>query len=359
MTTANSKKPAGKAASKTTAKKPLRTSPNKPVSEPFRQQCEAHVQFELERLRNGANNGFLAAEVALLWATVGGLTLNKLLDQEALADAIERHVTTLPVTAPMLGLISSVATQLIEAEVNKQTVLADLVTDETRQALVSQALELTRLREDIIHSVVNNPLYADTVAELLYHGIRDYVAAGSELTKKVPGMGSLMSRGGDLLGKRMEGLEHKIEEKVRGYITSNMHKILNRSESMLKESLTVAQLNRISDEVWREAKQLPPRIDGYVTNEQIQGFTDSGAAFWQHLRQTDYFKTLLRTGVKAVYAHAGRKKLANWLDDIGISQQLVTDSLQRQWPQLLPALESSGYLEQVVRSRLEPFYQQL
>lgn len=320
---------------------------------------EAHVAFELERLRGAVENGFLRSEIELLWATLAKQPLTKIITKKALIEAVDRRVTTFPATKGMLDLIANVADGLINADINKSTKLGDLVTDKDRKALVKQSLSLTTLRRDLIHATVNNPLYSDTVADLLYHGIRDYVSAGSEITKKVPGMGSLMNRGGDFLNKRIEGLEGKIEEKVRGYISSNMHKILGRSEAMLQDSLTAEQLAKISDEVWGAAKNLPPRIDGYVTKKDITAFTKIGSSIWLHLRDTEYFKALLSGAVAEIYGHAGKKQLATWLAELGIEPAWLIDEIELQWPVLFPALENSGYLEKVTRARLEPFYAQL
>lgn len=326
---------------------------------PHKKTYEAHVAYELARLENAVENGFLKQELDLLWASVGKLPLSKVISRKALTTAVERQVTSLPVTDGMVALIAQVAARLVSADINGKTALGDLLMDEDRQVLQKQALALSKLRKDLIHATVNNPLYADTVADLLYHGIRDYVAAGSEFTKKVPGMGSLMNRGGDFIGKRMEGLEGKIEEKVRGYISSNMHKILERSEAMMQSNLTAGQLAKIGDEVWHAMKPLPPRIDIYVNDKDVAGFSETGADIWRHFRETDYFKAQLANAIDSIYKHAGKRHLSSWLADIGIETDWLLEELQQLWPAIWPALDKSGYLEQVTRSRLEPFYAQL
>ncbi len=326
---------------------------------PHKKTYEAHVAFELARLENAVDNGFLQQELELLWDSVGKLSLTKLISRKALTAAVERRVTSLPVTDSMVTLVAQVAAQLVNADINGKTKLNDLLREKDRQTLQKQALALAKLRKDLIHATVNNPLYADTVADLLYHGIRDYVAAGSEFTKKVPGMGSLMNRGGDFIGKRMEGLEGKIEEKVRGYISGNMHKILERSETMLQSNLTAGQLAKIGDEVWHAVKQLPPRIDTYVSDKDIVGFSETGADLWRHFRETDYFRQQLGNAIESIYKHAGKRQLSSWLADIGVDKEWLLDELQLLWPTIWPALEKSGYLEQVTRARLEPFYAQL
>jgi hypothetical protein len=325
------------------------------MKQELKSQYEAHVAFEIAQLTGAKGEEFIAAHVHLLWNTLRNTPVPKLVNQEQVMGIAQRYVTEGPVTDELLELISTVAIKTIQSSANREATLGDLVNDDTRLALVEHVLTLKKLRNDLIHASVGNPLYAEIVSDLLYNGIADYLEAGTEMTKKVPGMGSLMKKGGTMLSKRVGS----IEDRLRGYIGSNMQGILNSSEAMLKDSLTDERIREVNSEIWKAARKLHPQVDGYISESDVEKFVSLGAEFWLHLRQTDYFNTLLEEGVATVLDDAKNQTVSDWIAGIGIGEDTVVEEITKQWALLAPIAKESGYLEAAIRARLEPFYAQL
>lgn len=318
-------------------------------------QYEAHVAFEMAQLSGDNAQQFAATHVRILWKALRNIPVPDLVSQEQVMGIVERYVIDGPVTDELLDLIAAVAIELIQAPANGQAEIRDLVNDEARKALVAQALTLTKLREDLIHVSVANPLYAEIVSDLLYNGIADYLEAGTEMTKKVPGMGSLMKKGGNMLSKRVGSLE----DRLRGYISGNLQGILNNSEEMLKESLTVERITEVNEEIWKAAGGLNPRVEAYLDQDDVEKFVQIGADLWKHFRQTDYFRAMLEQGVAAVLSDAKNQTVSDWIAGIGIGEDMVIEEISKQWALVGPQLQSAGFLEASIRARLEPFYAQL
>ena len=325
------------------------------MKENIQAQYEAHVAFELDLIAGEGANSFLSEQVGLLWKALRNLNVPALIQRDQVLELVQRYVIDGPVTDELLDLVSAVAIRLIQSPANASAQLGELVDDDSRQALVAHALTLETLRNDLIHAAVANPLYAEIVSDLLYNGIADYLEAGTEMTKKVPGMGSLMKKGGTMLSKRVGS----IEDRLRGYISTNMQGILNRSEAMLQESLTAERITEVNEEIWNAAQSLNPKIDGYVGDDEVEKFVSIGADLWRHFRGTDYFRTLVEDAVDTVLDEAKNQTVSDWIASIGVSEEMVIDELQRQWQLLAPALNENGFIEASVRARLEPFYKQL
>jgi hypothetical protein len=318
-------------------------------------QYEAHVAFEIEQLVGSKGQDFISRQVHLLWNTLRNTPVPQLVSHEQVMGIVQRYVIDGPVTDELLDVISTVAVNLIQSPVNAQASLGDLVDDDARVALVAHSLTLKKLRDDVIHATAANPLYAEIVSDLLYNGIADYLEAGTEMTKKVPGMGSLMKKGGSMLSKRVGSLE----DRLRGYISSNMQGILNSSEAKLKESLTDERITEVSNEIWKAARGLHPRVDGYIGADDVEKFVSLGSQFWLHFRQTGYFRSLLEEGVDTVLEDAKNQTVSDWIAGIGIGEDTVVEEISKQWALLAPVVQHNGYLEAAIRARLEPFYAQL
>lgn len=325
------------------------------MKQELKSQYEAHVAFEIKQLTGAKNKEFITSQVHLLWNTLRSTPVPQLVNHDQIMGVAQRYVIDGPVTDELIELISTVANKLITSPANGETTLGDLVDDDTRLALVDHALTLKKLRDDAIHASVANPLYAEIVSDLLYNGIADYLEAGTEMTKKVPGMGSLMKKGGNMISKRVGSLE----DRLRGYISSNMQGILNSSEAMLKDSLTDERIKEVNAEIWKAARKLQPRIDAYVSDSDVEQFVSLGSQFWLHFRKTDYFRSLLEEGVATVLDDAKNQTVSDWIAGIGIGEDTVVEELTTQWTLLAPLALESCYLEAAIRARLEPFYAQL
>lgn len=325
------------------------------MKQDVKSQFEAHVAFELEQLLGANSDAFISTQLHLLWNALRNTAVTDLVSQEQIMGIAERYVIDGPVTDELLDVISTVAARLIQSPANSESVLGDLVDEETRTELIAQVLTLKDLRNDLIHASVANPLYAEIVSDLLYNGIADYLEAGTEITKKVPGMGSLMKKGGTMLSKRVGS----IEDRLRGYISSNMQGILNSSEAMLKDSLTDERITEVNNEIWKVARGLQPRVDGYLNESDIEKFVALGAKFWLHFRKTAYFRALLEDGISTVLEDAKNQTVSDWIAGIGVGEDTALNEIKTQWAVLAPIAKESGYLEAAIRARLEPFYAQL
>lgn len=325
------------------------------MKQTVKSQYEAHVAFELNLLTGEQSDKFIASQVRILWKVLRNTQVQSVVSADQIMGIIDRYVIEGPVTDELLDVISVVATQLVKSSVNSEANLGSLVNDEARQALVAHALTLTKVRDDLIHASIVNPLYSEIVSDVLYNGIAGYLEAGTEMTKKVPGMGSLVKKGGSMISKRVGS----IEDRLRRYISSNLQGILNSSELMLKESLTDERITDVCNDIWHASENLNPQLDAYLEPDDIERFVQIAADLWRHFRATHYFKAILEEGVNTVLDDAKNQTLSDWIASIGIGEDTVIDELTRQVNILQPQLLDSGYLESAIRARLEPFYAQL
>ena len=73
-------------------------------------------------------------------------------------------------------------------------------------------------------------------------------------------------------------------------------------------------------------------------------------------RNTEFSSDVLDACVDAFFDRYGEYTVADLLPELGLSTDLLVAEVQRYAPGIVAAVEADGVLEQLVRSRLEPFY---
>lgn len=317
----------------------------------------AHVQFELKRLSGKKAAADIAPLVDELWSWASATTLNELIDRDLATDSVLRWIEDWYLPDTVTVLLGALAKRLIHLPINQQTRLGDLVDDELCEAGVDLIVDLQRLREQLISQATNSPLYAMLISNVLYSGIRDYVASSSDaMQKKVPGMG-LLSKGASALNKRVPGLEGALEERLRSFIQSNTARSIRNSRQFLLDALGPEQIRQLAEEIWADAKDVQLTVSELLDDDEIDRLISFGLAIWQDLRQTDYIAELAREIISGIFDSYGEQKLDTVLEHIGLDLGTLRDEATTLGPALLRRAHDNGLLALWLELRLRPFYE--
>lgn len=318
---------------------------------------EAHVAHELARLDTEALSAMLTEEIGLLFDWLDRSPLQEIATPDAAERLLRRYLVDAPVTDALMQSIGSITLSLIQAPINRQTRVEDVLREQDWQRGTELVVGMRGLREDLIRQAMSNPLAPVLVAETLYTGIRDYATEQSAaLSKKVPGVGSLFNKGAEALSKRAPNLEGAMEQRVRGFIERNMQATLASSEKFLLEYLTDARIREFSGSIWKGLRGSSLSIERHVDEAGLAEALELGREVWLHLRQSDYFATMLRSGIEQFYADHGDKPAGQILAELGYEREKVLADCEAIVPELLTPMRESGYLRQVIETRFRSFY---
>lgn len=321
------------------------------------QILKAHIKFELDRLTGKKVDADIASTVDELWDWASGTTLNQLASAEIATDTVMRWVEEWYLPDTVTLLLGSLTKRLIHLPINQHTSLGDLVDDELREAGVELIVDMQRLREMFITQATDSPLYSMLISDVLYSGIRDYVASSSDaMSKKVPGMG-LLSKGASAINKRVPGLEGALEEKLRSFIKSNTKRTIRQSRDFLLEALGPDQIRLLAEEIWANAKDVQLSVGDTLDDEEIDRLISFGLEIWQDLRQSDYIAELIREAIAGIYDSYGEEKLDTVLEHLGLDRGHLRQEATKLGPELLMAAKENGLLERWLDLRLRPFYE--
>ena len=97
--------------------------------------------------------------------------------------------------------VNQVASQLLERHLQHEMAHFD------GDALVHELLVLREQRRHLIDRMLEQPIYRDLIASLMYEGLLRYVYEENLLSRRVPGVTSALRMSSRVLSKAMSGLD--------------------------------------------------------------------------------------------------------------------------------------------------------
>lgn len=327
------------------------------MKESLQALLNAHVEFELNQWHGEALQRRLQVEAKALWQWLEKLPLSRLADRKRSQDALRRLALELPLPAELAETIAAMAQQLLALESNRKTTVSEVLDQEMFEEAVELFAGLEEARMSLIRGAADNPLYSALAAELIYNGIRDYLFSDQALLKRIPGLASLVSVGSSAVNRGAPGLEAQVEKRIRAFIQGNLARTLENSEEFLLAALTPERIRALGDKLWQRLAERPLALDHVVTDDGIDALVTYGHRLWGQLRETEYLAEMLDAGVDQFFELHGEDSVASLLERIGLGADTLAAEATRILPPLVEVARDSGYLEALLRRRLEPFYQ--
>ena len=319
---------------------------------------DAHVHFILDRLKGDALKALVETELDAALVNAGKLTLNDCVTRKMIRDTALTYASELELGGGIPELVGDVARALYAHEVHENTKFGDVLADADFKEFLDKGLELKPLRRKLVNAAVASPLYATFASELLYQGIKGYLAQSSAATRKIPGASSVMKLGMSVISKASPGLEASIEESLKKYIGMTVKSTASGSAKLLLKHADDDTLRELALDLWeqiRHSKIAILRED--VSSLDLEEIFVSIYEFWRELRKTDYYRTLISAGIDSFFDKYGDVSLAELLQDLGITREMMLAEAMRYAPHVVKALNRKKLLEPVIRRNLQDFYQ--
>jgi hypothetical protein len=221
--------------------------------------------------------------------------------------------------------------------------------------IADRIIALEDVRTELVHAVMQNHEITHLISDIIYNGIKNYLAENSKLANKVPGVGSLLKVGKGMMEKM--GTDSMVENALKNYVRHNTRATMEMSERLVLQALESHKLKATSQKIWQHvhAKHLDIATK-HVSEKQVREVVEIGEALWNHFRQTKYAHALLGELVEAWFAKWGGEPALTVLETIGLDRQRLPGEVKLFLEPLLAELVTSGQLEARVRVHLEAFY---
>ncbi len=317
---------------------------------------DAHTRHLLGRLDGPTLGALLDDETAALCIWLGTLPVSTLTDEVRVRDFLLRTVFEVTPSEALLTQIGTLATVALQNPLNKTTSLEELLNAREYDRIVDHVIELEDLRRQIVRAVLQNPSVVQLISDLIYHGVKSYLVDENALTKKVPGMSSLMKMGKGVM-ERMGSLDAALENTLKSYVKRNTRATMDLAERLVEQAMETPKLKALSRQFWQQIKSGKlDRVTRYVTADDVDDVVRIGATLWNHFRTTPYARDMLNDLVHAWFEQWGSQPVLTVLADIGLTPARLQVEVRQIGEPLVAELIASGHLESRIRLHLEAFY---
>lgn len=319
---------------------------------------EQHVKHELAALKGAKLRKFLDREVTELLRLADSVTLARLSSVDQIMGVFHRVVVDLAPADAVPDMLTALATAVLQAPVQADTRVGDLIDRDQFEALVEELVQLRQQRERMIAEMMAHPIYQDLVASLVYNGLVNYLYEDNLFAKSVPGVGSMMKFGKKMANRAVPGLDETFERRIKAWLADSLPGLIARSEQFLNQAVTDDELRHGANAMWRalEGCTIADLRDG-LGDLELQELAAPGHEFWLRFRNTDYFEGCVRAVVEHVFEQYGDQPIAVLLQGLGVTHELIMAEVDGLALPFMDVLREEGYLEALVRRRLSSFYQ--
>jgi hypothetical protein len=318
---------------------------------------EAHVKHEMSALKGAKLKKFIDNEVDELLDHADSVTLNRLVSADQVMGVIQRIVVDMELDAGIPELAAEMATEVMNASVQSDTTLGEILSREQASGFIEEALELRHQRERIIAEIMAHPVYQELVSNVVYHGLVNYLYEDNLITRSVPGVGSMMKFGKKMANRAVPGLDETFERRIKAWLADSLPGLISRSEQFLHKALSDDELRDTVMAAWvsLEGRTIAELKEG-LGDVELQEFVVMGYEFWLNFRKTGYFEGCARAVVEHLFAKYGDRPVMYLLQDVGVTRGVIVTEVESLALPIVEVLAEEGYLEALVRRRLGAFY---
>lgn len=314
---------------------------------------DTHTAFQKERLLGSDLHEDIALHLDTTLKHAKKIKLNDVVSSDMVKATVHKYAIDMQPGPGIPEIVAHVARKLYNDPAHDQTLIKDIISDDAFSDILSKAADLDDLRNQVISEAIRNPVYVDLITEVLYHGIRDFIAQ-NPLAKKIPGAQSMMKLGKSVMDKASPNME----ESVTKFIRKNIQSTLQQSEKFLQRNLSSENIKQVATDIWDKVKfENLGAARQFISEEDIEDIFVITYEYWRILRKTEYYRSMLDSGVDFFFDRYGKKTLSSMLEDIGITRDMMFDDAIHYAPYAIEALDKKGLLEEIIRNQLSPFYQ--
>ncbi len=317
---------------------------------------EAHIQFELQQWQPEQLSASLRNELLAIHEWLESIRLQDLVTPEILQETLSQIFSQQATQEQVLELIRD-GGQRMRGYLETHAVFVEtLIPRAIPDLIVERLSEADDLRDQMIHEFVNSSIYAKLLSEVLYNSLKNFMLNENMFTKKIPGASKILKFGQQFMTQ--SGLEESLEKPIKEFIQHQIQESIRLSETFLKSGIDSEMLGEWKDQLWEAvAEQDLAELWDKIPESSSDIVADAAETWWEHLQETVLVEDFVEESVKMIFERYGELSVKNLIARYGWDEEgFVKEGIHLLTPWFQQAFET-GFLEQRIRSHLEPFYQ--
>jgi hypothetical protein len=317
----------------------------------------AHIQYELEQYAPAQLAATVRQEITALYTWLGVVRVGDLLQPEQLLAWLRHIMVERPLPGEVLDFIHENVLIALELIQDEQAQFDTIVPRQVYDRLVDNLALMHDVRRQVTHRIVSSSVYSRLIANVLYHGIKSFLVSEHGVARTIPGAAAFVRLGQNALNAAAPQLEKNVDKQLLAFVDDNIQQLVADSELFLNRTLDEALIRKVGAELWDSlGREALAELSAPLDRQSLQGWSDAAGQFWLHLRTTQLFDDVLQAVVRGFFLRHGKRDVAGLLALLGLSEEVAVQELQALLEPPLRRALASGYLEQRIRARLEPFY---
>ncbi len=315
-----------------------------------------HTDHILQQLSATSLQKIIDQELTFFLQEISPYTLQDLLDQHALAQLIKQHILNRPLSDGIRQEIRATVHALIHLPELAQLTAGQCMETPDVERVIDHLLEQRELREKLVHQVLSNPVYAEVLSDLLYVSIKDYLLQENVLTKKVPGMASLMKIGKGVVEK-MGNLEENFEKAIKNYIRKNIASTIALSEQLILKACDGPGIRHALLDFWNQGKSIPfAQLAAHVQDQQISQGEEIAHIIWNHLRSMPQIHAGIEQLITLFMERHSHRRVGDLLNEFELDLHALALDLVCLIRPAIDRLVQDGFIRQRIHAHLLEFY---
>lgn len=315
---------------------------------------DAQVEWIVAELTGEGLVELLANDVDDLLAIGGQLPLDSVVSADAVKLVLRRTVDAAGDSPLLTSALDTLADAVYDLPAASDHKLGDVVDRGHVEELVAKVLSMHRLQDRAMDRMLQSPAVGTVASRFVGKIVADFVQQNRERMEKVPGARSLMSIGFGAANKVRNATADSFLGDAAG---KGAQYAIRRTNSATRELIREAPLKEAALELWDlQAAEAVSDLRSYVTVADVREIVQIVRALVADARASAYAGELLDGCVDAFFAEYGSTDVAALLVDLGIGHDDLLFGLTQLAPAMLETLRSTGDLDRIVRTRLQPFF---
>lgn len=325
---------------------------------------DAQVAWALAELTGERFTEVVAEDVDRVLEVAATLRLGDVVAEDDLVGVARRLVGEVLTSPVVRGLTEPEAREVHRTLRAEELPLGEVVDRADVEALVDRVVAMHTVRDRVLDGLVDSPATVQLTSRLVARIVTDVLTQQRSRAEKVPGVSSLLSLGSGAVsrvGKVGMG-EFQLDRLVGDAVGAGAQFTMRRTTAIVREVVTDAVLREVAMELWDLQAGVPVgRLGEVVDEDDVVALASLGRAVLDGVLEAEAGAALADRVVGATVArflaeHASTD-LATLLGDLGVGRDHLVDLVRTLAPPVLDAARESGVLEQVVRDRLQPFWE--
>lgn len=321
------------------------------MNEVLERLLHAHVRYELAQLQGEQLDRNLDSAVAKLFAWSRTTTLEDVVTPEQIHGVIERYAIKLRVSGGITELAGELSRLVLRSQCSAATRVDEILVPASYGEFADKLIALDGVRQTVIEKLAQSVTFSAINTTMMARSLLDVLTPTGRLAA---GLSTVWE---PLLRSLGPEIEQRLTELIGQYVERHHAQFTRKVEARLLQILTPDRVRAVLDEVWDGVAGMRLSDAFAALGEQdLEDFVVLIHEFWLRYRKSRFFREISQEMVAHFFAKYGKETLALLVDDMGVSQEMVSEELKGFLKPVLNHAARSGALEQPLRAWLLDFY---